>query len=140
MLFAEMRLRPRTPRTYEIVVQRAPYRRTGKWNQASNPLFRDLGAGFNRDALDHPRDEAIDDFFLQQFAADVDSGSGGGCNPKFSNFFVAIQLETVDQAKFLNRPHGDGGKNAKVGQDGKNSAKPKPRALSRRQLHAGANY
>ena len=86
------------------------------------------------------RDELIDEFFLDQFAADVDAGGAGSGDPEFGNFIIGIELKSVDETEFLNRAHGYGGENSKIRQECDQTAHAKTCAFRRGEFHAASNH
>ena len=89
MPLAKVSLGAASPGAHEIVVQSCADERTGDRNEASRPFLDDFGAGLRGDALNHAGHEAVDYFFFEKFATDVDSGGTGGGDPQLSGFFFA---------------------------------------------------
>src|SRR6266851_4427665 len=107
--FAEVRAGALSPSAHEIIVQAGADHRAGKRNDPSRPLFDHFRAGLRSNALDDSGHEPADHFFLQQLAADVDTGSAGSCNPQFRGFLFSVEFEAVEQAEFLNGPQSHAG-------------------------------
>ena len=66
MFFAEVRVGSFAPAAHEIIIQHCANRGTCDRNNSSRPLLYKLSAGFSGDLLNDPRNELIDDIFLQQ--------------------------------------------------------------------------
>src|SRR6266566_9004923 len=97
MLLAEMSVRPFAPATHEIVIQGRSNDRADYRNQPTRPFLDELCTGLGSDALNDPRDQLIDNTFLQQVAPHVNSGSAGGSDPEFRRFRVRVVFEAVKQ-------------------------------------------
>src|SRR6202034_4016143 len=68
MTLAEVRSGALAPGAHEPVVQTCAKGGTDEWNHASRPLLHYLSTGPGGDALNHTRNEFIDDFLLDQLA------------------------------------------------------------------------
>src|SRR5258708_4744083 len=128
-----------TPRPHEPIIQPCSQGGADQWNHSSRPFLHDLSAGPRGYTPDHPWNELVHHFLLQQISADVHSRGAGGCNPQFSDLAVRAELEAVHEAQFLYSAHGDPGKNPAVGNDAEQSPHPDACALPRPQLHTPAN-
>ena len=133
-----MRRGPLAPSAHEVVVQTGTDQGAGDRDEAASPLLHHFPAGFGGDALNHFRDEAVDDFFFQQFAADVDSGGAGGGDPEVGHFFFGVEFESVDEAEFLDGADGDGGEETKVGNNCEQASEAESGALDGGHFGAAA--
>lgn len=140
MVLAEVGLGAFPPGAHEPVIQTGADGGAYQRNHATRPLLNHLSAGARGDTLDDAWDELVDNFFLQKFAADIDSGRAGGGDPEFGDFAIGVELKTVNQAQLLNRAHGDGGKDAEIGDDGDQPAKAEAGALNGCESHSAVNY
>src|ERR1022692_32078 len=139
MPLAEVGLGALAPGTHEPVVQAGADRGTDQRNHAPRPLLNHLSAGSGGDTLDHARDELVDDFLLQQLAADVDPGRAGSSNPELRDFSVGVELKTIYQAQLLDGAHGYGRKNAEIGKDRNHPAEAETSTLQSGEFHAAAD-
>src|SRR5580704_477533 len=125
MTLAEVSSGALAPRAHEPVVQTCAKGGTDERNHASRPLLHHLSTGPGRDALDHTRNEPIDDFLLQQLAADVDPCGTGSSDPEFGDFMVGVELKSVNQTQLLDGAHGNCRQDAKIRKDSDHAAQAK---------------
>ena len=120
MLLAEVGSSAVAPGADKIIIEPRTNSRTRDRNHAPRPFLNSFFAGLRCNPLYYLRHEAIDYFFFQNLAADVDTGGAGCRDPKLGGLFVGVVFETVDQAELLNRAQRDASENAEVwdhGQD-----------------------
>src|SRR5581483_422502 len=135
----EVVLRALAPGSHEIVVETRANERTGNRDEAARPLFDDLNAGLSGDPLDNTRNEAMDHFPLQQFAADVHPGGAGGGDPQLRSLFFRVVFKPIQQTELLNGTESNPCKNRQVGNDGDEAAEAETGALGSSHFHTAAN-
>src|SRR5580700_1220175 len=134
MPLAKVGLGALAPGAQEPVVQTSAQGGTNQRDHAPRPLLHHLSAGPRGDTLNHARHELVDYFFLNKFAADVNSRGAGGRDPEFGDFAVGVELKTVDQTQLLDGPHSDRRQNSEIGENGDQTAQAKARTLNGRKL------
>src|SRR5882672_4389584 len=77
--------------------------------------------------------------FFQKLTTDVHACSAGGGDTEIGDLVVGVHLESINQAKFLNRTHRDGRQDTEVGHDGDDPAEAKAGTFYRGQFHAAAD-
>src|ERR1022692_2011439 len=129
MPLAKMSLGALAPGAQEPVVQSGADGGTDERNHASRPLFYYFDAGSRGDSLNHARNELVDHFLFQKFAANVNSGRAGSDNPEFGDFIVGAELKPVNQAQLLDGAHGNSRQNTEIREYGDQPAQAEASAL-----------
>src|ERR1700683_497112 len=96
MLVAKMLLGAASPFANEKVIEPTANRAAGQGDGSGGPFFSGFGTDPNCNALHHPGNEALDNFFLDEIPSQIYASGGGSGDPQLGGLSGRDVFKSVD--------------------------------------------
>src|SRR5208282_1734039 len=113
----EVLLHATAPGAHKSIIQSAADYGAGERNQAANPFFRRFLAQFEGQPFRNARRQPLENLFFRKVLAVVNAGGRSGSHPQFKPLALTTVLESVEQAKSLDKPQRKNGQQPRVRND-----------------------